>query len=133
MANDADPAIPILHKMTVELINGFGKLLGEGRDTPEQMMCPGDVLPALQDVITVIARLSMLRRSYATGEYSEYLKSKQWRSIRSEVIARDRKCVKCGSMENLQVHHKTYERRGFEKLSDLEALCKSCHKIEHQK
>jgi hypothetical protein len=43
---------------------------------------------------------------------------------------RGRKCEKCGgetmSLEQLQLHHKTYERLGRELISDLQLLCADC-------
>lgn len=41
-------------------------------------------------------------------------------------------CQHCGETNKpLDVHHKTYERFGSERMSDLESLCRKCHKIEH--
>jgi 5-methylcytosine-specific restriction endonuclease McrA len=31
----------------------------------------------------------------------------------------------------VEVHHLTYERLGEERLTDLVALCRSCHEREH--
>ena len=33
-----------------------------------------------------------------------------------------------GTGEPLELHHKTYERLGRERIDDLELLCSSCHK-----
>jgi len=40
-------------------------------------------------------------------------------------------CQLCNSKDNLNVHHRTYERRGHELASDLIVLCKQCHKTFH--
>ncbi|MFW6282022.1 MAG: HNH endonuclease [bacterium] len=40
------------------------------------------------------------------------------------------KCERCGSKENLLVHHKDRNREN-NNLENLEMLCKSCHQKEH--
>lgn len=66
--------------------------------------------------------------------YSEYLISDHWSSLREKCIQRDGfMCVHCGGKGGLQVHHKTYARRGNEKLTDLITLCESCHQKEHKR
>jgi hypothetical protein len=34
--------------------------------------------------------------------------------------------------EDLQVHHRTYERRGAELADDLVVVCRQCHEIHHR-
>lgn len=63
-----------------------------------------------------------------------YLKSLHWR------ITRWRKktqmwysrgavfCERCGSRKRLHVHHVTYERLGWERMSDLQIICHKCHR-----
>lgn len=63
--------------------------------------------------------------------YKAYLRSRAWQEKRSLVIARDGKCVKCGRIESLQVHHINYSTFGNEDLEDLETLCQDCHRTEH--
>ena len=63
-------------------------------------------------------------------DYYQYLDSEEWRKIRDLVLDRDHhQCQKCGSKENLQVHHTTYEHQYDERnhLDDLITLCESCH------
>lgn len=67
-------------------------------------------------------------------KYEEFLKTKYWRSV-SRCLRSMRKCELCGSTENLQIHHKTYEHHGQEHLylEDLQCLCKDCHlKVHHE-
>jgi 5-methylcytosine-specific restriction endonuclease McrA len=64
-------------------------------------------------------------------EYLEYLYSDEWLEKRKQIHQRDRICVRCGSNENLQVHHKTYNNLYNENLDDLELLCERCHQVEH--
>lgn len=68
-------------------------------------------------------------------EYEIYLSSEKWRIITEQVKDRDgRKCAMCGSTEELQVHHKTYEHIFHEEdhLDDLITLCKKCHFGYHE-
>jgi len=81
------------------------------------------------------------------GSYKQYLKSKQWRRIkygyflwlRHQNPGERLRCANCGkkmtkgNRQHFHVHHKTYERLGCERHSDLALLCKPCHKKEHDK
>lgn len=61
--------------------------------------------------------------------YAAYIKSTRWRNI-CELMKRRANfvCDHCKkSAAVLEVHHKTYERLGRERMSDLEVLCKPCH------
>jgi len=63
--------------------------------------------------------------------YYEYLKSKEWASIRKSIIEDRKRCERCYAENDLQVHHKTYENVFNEKDEDLELLCRHCHQKEH--
>lgn len=72
-------------------------------------------------------------------EYGDFLKTLYWKTI-SAIVKEDsgNKCSKCGSTENLEVHHKTYDNHGLEHLksiqdSDLTCICHKCHSKEHNK
>lgn len=66
-----------------------------------------------------------------TSEYQAYLNSDKWRSKRRKVLQRaGYRCEICGKQAT-QVHHKTYERIFCERLSDLQAVCGSCHMEIH--
>jgi 5-methylcytosine-specific restriction endonuclease McrA len=44
-----------------------------------------------------------------------------------------RRCERCGSVNGrMDVHHKTYDRLGNERLEDLVVLCVRCHEIEDE-
>jgi len=78
------------------------------------------------------------RLQHKRGRKSNYalsLNSEYWKEVRQRILARDRKCAKCGSILFLEVHHKTYKSIGneLEHLGDLILLCSDCHKNEHQK
>ena len=62
----------------------------------------------------------------------EYYNSPEWQELRQEVICRESGiCEKCGIDDIEHIHHKNYKRFGNEKLSDLQGLCKNCHKEKH--
>lgn len=65
-------------------------------------------------------------------EYRAYLQSPHWKEVSAQCKERyDNKCAICGSTEDLNVHHWTYERIGDEHPQDLICLCRSCHKHAH--
>lgn len=68
----------------------------------------------------------------AHERYAAYLESAHWQHMRA--IAREHygeQCVLCGSADELDVYHRTYERRGRERLSDVTVLCRNCHAKHH--
>jgi hypothetical protein len=75
-----------------------------------------------------LARLLELK----TMPYREYLQTPEWQKRRFSMLRWSRrKCEECHGKNKLQVHHKTYERRGHELSSDLMVLCKDCHETLH--
>lgn len=67
-------------------------------------------------------------------EYKDFLNTPYWKDTRDLVIERDEnKCARCGSKEDLHVHHLTYVNHGKEMdhMDDLVTLCHSCHQEEH--
>tara|TARA_R110002012_G_scaffold114738_1_gene261573 strand:+ start:126 stop:731 length:606 start_codon:yes stop_codon:yes gene_type:complete len=63
--------------------------------------------------------------------YYGYLESNIWRRKREFILKRSGyKCERCGKPSKY-VHHRTYERVGYENPEDLMAVCKSCHGKEH--
>ncbi len=78
--------------------------------------------------LAIKARYSELR----TMHFSEYRLTPEWRSRRNRVLLRaGNRCELCFASERLDAHHKTYERYGQELLSDLIALCRTCHERHH--
>lgn len=60
--------------------------------------------------------------------YEEYLDSPEWKEKQQAVLERDgHRCVACNRPDQLEIHHRTYERIGNELLSDLTTLCRACH------
>ena len=66
-------------------------------------------------------------------KYYEYLSSPEWKSKRAKILKMaGYKCRKCGKPAT-EVHHETYERIFNERLTDLTALCRKCHRFLHNK
>jgi 5-methylcytosine-specific restriction endonuclease McrA len=60
--------------------------------------------------------------------YEQRINSAQWRNMRRDFMRlRGPHCERCQSGHRLELHHKTYERLGKERTSDLELLCHDCH------
>ena len=55
----------------------------------------------------------------------------EWGKRRDAVRARDRVCVRCGSTERLEVHHREpVVHGGSNELKELELLCARCHRLD---
>lgn len=64
--------------------------------------------------------------------YYAYIQSEEWAELRSaKLLESNHRCEECGRRTKLQVHHKTYERLGCERLTDLTVLCEGCHEKAH--
>src|ERR1017187_326635 len=64
--------------------------------------------------------------------YAEYLQSPEWKVRRKKALQfAGYRCQICNSKEELNVHHRSYERIGHEHMGDLVTLCKNCHEIFH--
>lgn len=76
--------------------------------------------------------MSMATHDLATMPYTEYLKTPHWATKRKEALDRaSHRCTLCNAEDDLHVHHRTYERRGWEQPDDLIVLCKDCHERFH--
>ena len=65
--------------------------------------------------------------------YKEYLLSDHWQEVRRRTLKRDGyRCRMCNTRGQLSVHHRTYERLGSERDSDVITLCKRCHEVFHE-
>jgi hypothetical protein len=68
-------------------------------------------------------------------EYAKYLKSPIWENTKNKFYKskyNKNKCYICEKKDvSLDLHHKTYERVGYERLTDLVQVCRSCHKNIH--
>lgn len=64
--------------------------------------------------------------------YAKYLASPAWRQRRNAAVIRaEGRCQLCNSKKALNVHHRTYDRIGKERETDLIVLCKACHEHFH--
>lgn len=82
-----------------------------------------------------------LRKQGDPSWYSAYLRSRHWKQFRKQMIEKaGYKCSQCSRVDphrdrkrgsRMNVHHKTYERVGAERPSDVVVLCWICHKAEH--
>lgn len=80
-----------------------------------------------------------MRSKFRRAQYEKYMLSDRWRAKRiAKLEAVGWKCERCGySVDTriveipIDVHHKTYERFGDERLDDLEVLCRHCHQAHH--
>jgi 5-methylcytosine-specific restriction endonuclease McrA len=65
--------------------------------------------------------------------YQDYLGTDEWSERRKIVIRRaEFKCQICAADGKLHVHHRTYARRGVERIADMIALCADCHELFHK-
>lgn len=68
-----------------------------------------------------------------TMPYGDYLLTEHWQQVRRAALERALyRCQICNSPNYLNVHHRTYERRGYERDDDLLVLCRNCHQIFHE-
>jgi 5-methylcytosine-specific restriction endonuclease McrA len=82
-----------------------------------------DVDRTLEQAITALRRLP----------YAEYLRTAHWQRVRGLALEQaGHTCDLCGHSDRLEVHHRTYERLGFERQSDLIVLCHDCHRDHHR-
>ena len=71
-------------------------------------------------------------QDHTTMPYGDYLQTDHWKIKREEALfAAIYRCQVCNRGQRLHVHHRTYERRGCELLSDLTVLCEDCHELFH--
>lgn len=80
----------------------------------------------------LVAGLKEIGEYYPGMPYKQYLQTEYWKN-RSEQAKNkaDHSCQLCCGTGELHVHHRTYERRGYERDSDLIVLCASCHAKFH--
>ena len=77
----------------------------------------------------VEAAIAALRRM----PYAEYLRTAHWQRVRALALARAGQCCElCGDDGQLETHHRSYARVGFEQPDDLIVLCHDCHRDHHK-
>ena|SRR5271167_3798758 len=110
--------------------------LVESPNTPPQRkkFPPSGVVRELPQTPTQSVRNEQRVQDLRTMPYLDYLRTPEWEARRQQVLERDgHRCRVCNGTEQLNVHHRTYERRGDEDLNDLTTLCRSCHEYFHHR
>jgi len=70
-----------------------------------------------------------------SAKYLRRITSPEWAAFRRlTVMARGFTCERCGlckpeTFAGFQLHHKTYDRLGFEWAGDVQVLCLKCHEL----
>jgi hypothetical protein len=65
--------------------------------------------------------------------YTEYVHTPEWQERRKAALGRaGHRCQVCNASGPLDVHHRTYDRRGDERADDLTVLCRQCHGLFHE-
>jgi hypothetical protein len=99
-----------------------------------------DISPSGQKAMRsmeTLARLGLLPQEahpdLESMPYEDYLLTAHWKQLRAEALGRaEQRCQLCNSdVKPLHVHHRTYARRGHERLEDLTVLCSECHQLFH--
>jgi len=84
-------------------------------------------------VNSLAVRLTAEIIELTTCDYKLYLRTHHWSKVRDRTLRtfHDR-CAVCNSGDQIDVHHRTYERRGYEAPADTIALCRRCHVLFHK-
>lgn len=71
--------------------------------------------------------------SDAKARYAAYLRSEHWRDVKARYRASNlpQTCTVCGDPK-VALHHRTYQRLGRERLTDLVPLCREHHVKAHE-
>ena len=114
---------------------GYG--LWERRKPPAKRLKPKQPIPPAKIIIRDLKTGEILKAVPKPDkrllDYDLYMQSKSWFALRKKILNRDnRRCTRCGSKRNLEVHHLTYERFKHERLSDLTTLCRVCNVLIHK-
>jgi len=76
-----------------------------------------------------VQRLAELRAM----SYRDYLQTDEWKARRAQHLkSAGYRCQVCNAKGLIDIHHRTYERRGDENYKDLIALCRNCHSLFHK-
>ena len=86
--------------------------------------------------LTILERIKLyfINRSYKKAiyklnncDYKLYLNSDHWKFFAQEKRKEtDFKCELCHN-KGIEIHHKSYEHRGYETFNDVLCLCHDCH------
>ena len=76
------------------------------------------------------------RRPKQQATYAPIYGTKQWKRARQQALERDNdSCTKCGSYNQLIVHHRVEIGPGIDPydVDNLQTLCRRCHRGEHNR
>lgn len=111
-------------------------ILGHPLYSPATVMIPFAmcvIAIIIRCVFTFLYVSAPRKEQLQTMAYPLYLRTPEWNQKRKEALRRaGYRCELCGVRESLDVHHKTYVRRGDEWPEDLVALCGRCHEREDE-
>lgn len=80
-----------------------------------------------------VTNVIMEKVRYTREEYrKEYLRSEEWKKLRSLVLKADPECQCCHKTKATDAHHMTYKNIVDIQPSDLLPVCRSCHKFIHE-
>ena len=73
------------------------------------------------------------KKNFYLKRHRKYINSHIWRLRKQKFFDLfGKKCKRCGSEENINLHHNNYSRMGKEKDKDLMSLCQNCHTEFHK-
>jgi 5-methylcytosine-specific restriction endonuclease McrA len=65
--------------------------------------------------------------------YYQYINGPEWKARRARhLLTYKKRCQACHRTQDIQVHHRTYDRMGDELDTDLAVLCQRCHGLVHE-
>jgi 5-methylcytosine-specific restriction endonuclease McrA len=123
----------------VELAEGFLKVINRfhrGLDKFSETICADcQILQEKEEALNKAEEEQAAKRvqELKTMPYKEYLQTPEWQAIREKSLEiAGYRCEVCNAEKSIDIHHRTYERRGEECSGDLVALCRSCHTLFHK-
>ena len=100
--------------------------------SPRWRCCPACDLYRIESLARLRKRPGERLTQDHRDAYERYLRSDAWQERRLTALARaDGRCQTCNGKKRLDVHHRTYDRIGREKASDLTVICRTCHELFH--
>lgn len=135
--NNADDAI--IKKENIKIRNNNDKGFIKTFLNPNMSLKPGTLKEAFSYLLHNIRNCNseVIVNRIQKMPYKQFLKTPYWTAISNHVRFKAYfKCSLCSSGGVLHVHHKNYNRRGYEHIywkEDLIALCASCHQKFHNK
>jgi hypothetical protein len=93
----------------------------------------GAALEPVEPLVSSTAPLPRLAELQAM-RYRDYPRTPEWRQVRAAALLRagNACALDASHTEDLEVHHRSYERRGAELPTDVTVLCRQCHRVHHE-